>query len=265
MTKYIKTFMRYRYLLMNFIERDIKVKYRRSVLGLLWSVLNPLLMMAVISTVFSTVMRISVANFHLYYLTAAVVYNFISEATNGAMTSVFTSGAIMKKVYIPKYIFPLEKVLFSFVNMLFSLIAVLIVIIITMVVNPGSVSFSWTMLLFPIPLIMALIFSFGLGLLLAAATVFFRDIMHLYGVFLTAWMYATPIIWDMASMQNPLILTIMKFNPMYYYVTFFRDVMIYNRVPSIPFMLAGLACAVVMLLIGLAVFKKKQDMFVLYM
>ena len=249
---------------MNFIERDIKVKYRRSVLGLLWSVLNPLLMMAVIATVFSSVMHISVPNFHLYYLTGVVVYNFISEATTNAMSSVFSAGPIIKKVYIPKYIFPLEKVLFAFVNMLFSMIAVMIVFVVTMLINPGSVAFSWTMLLFPIPLLMALIFSFGLGLLLAAMTVFFRDIMHLYSVFMTAWMYATPIIWDFTSMKNPWILAAMNFNPMYYYVTFFRSVMLNGTVPDPVFILTGFGLAVLMLLIGLFVFKRKQDKFVLY-
>lgn len=256
--KYFQTFLRYKYLLLNLINRDIKVKYRRSVLGILWSVLNPLLMMAVIATVFSHIFKFQIENFHLYYLTGAVIYNFISEATSTSMMSVFSSAALIKKVYIPKYIFPLEKCLFAFVNLLFSLVAVAIVMLIS------GVRFTFTALLFPVPIIYALIFSIGMSLILSALTVFFRDIVHIYGVFLTAWMYATPIIYPMEAVSEK-IQTVMKLNPMYYYVQYFRDVVLYNTVPGIRWNLICLAFSFSMLIIGVLVFKAKQDKFVLYM
>lgn len=256
--KYFQTFLKYRFLLANLIERDIKVKYRRSVLGILWSVLNPLLMMFVIATVFSRVFRFHVENFHVYYLTGSVIYNFISEATSTSMMSVFSSAPLIKKVYIPKYIFPLEKCLFSFVNLLFSLVAVVIVMLVS------GIKFTFVALLFPIPILYALIFSTGMSLLLSALTVFFRDIVHIYGVFLTAWMYATPIIYPMEAVSEK-IQFIMQFNPMYYYVQYFRDVVFYGTVPGIRFNLISITFSLGMLIIGILVFKNKQDKFVLYM
>ena len=132
--------LKYRFLLNELISRDLKVKYRRSVLGILWSVLNPLLMMIVITTVFQHVFRFDIEYFPLYYLTGSLIFNFVSEATNGAMTSVLDNAALIKKVYIPKYIFPLEKCLFSFVNMLFSMIAVLLIVVLY------RFKLSWTFL-----------------------------------------------------------------------------------------------------------------------
>lgn len=256
--KYLQTFLKYRFLLANLIERDIKVKYRRSVLGILWSVLNPLMMMVVIATVFSRVFRFHIENFHVYYLTGSVIYNFISEATSTSMMSVFSSAPLIKKVYIPKYIFPLEKCLFSFVNLLFSLVAVVIVMLVS------GIRFTFVALLFPIPILYALIFSIGMSLLLSALTVFFRDIVHIYGVFLTAWMYATPIIYPMEAVGEK-IRFIMQFNPMYYYVQYFRDVVFYGIVPDLRFNLISITFSLGMLIIGILVFKNKQDKFVLYM
>ena len=169
MKKQIQTFMRYRFLLEDLISRDLKVKYRRSVLGLIWSILNPLLMMLVVTTVFSTILRIQIENFPLYYLTGSLIFNFISEATSAALISIISSAQLIKKVYVPKYIFPLEKTLFSFVNMLFSLIAIVII----MVITPNT-PWHWTLVLFPVPLIYALVFAIGLGLILASVNVFFR-------------------------------------------------------------------------------------------
>ncbi|MBR6903058.1 MAG: ABC transporter permease [Clostridia bacterium] len=240
------------------MERDIKVKYRRSVLGILWSVLNPLLMMFVIATVFSRVFRFHVENFHVYYLTGSVIYNFISEATSTSMMSVFSSAPLIKKVYIPKYIFPLEKCFFSFVNLLFSLVAVVIVMLVS------GIKFTFVALLFPVPILYALIFSIGMSLLLSALTVFFRDIVHIYGVFLTAWMYATPIIYPVEAVSEK-IQFIMLFNPMYYYVQYFRDIVFYGTVPGLRFNLISIAFSLGMLVIGTLVFKSKQDNFVLYM
>ncbi len=255
----IKVFKRYRYLLGNLISRDLKVKYRRSVLGVVWSVLNPLLTMVVIATVFAHLFRFQIENYHLYFLVGNVLWTFFSEATNGAMGSVLENSQLLKKVYIPKYMFPLEKCLFACVNLLFSMVAVLIVM---------AFSGVWptvTFFLFPFVVLLCLVFAIGMGLLLSSLTVFFRDIMHLYGVVLTAWMYATPIIYplDLANLPG-IIVAIMKFNPMYYFVTMLRDVLLYNTVPSLSMWLCSAAFAFGFLLLGLWCFKKKQDRFVLY-
>ena len=132
------------------------------------------------------------------------------------MSSVLGSAPLIKKVYIPKYIFPLEKVAFSFVNALFSLIALVIVMVFT------RTAVHATVLLFWVPMIILFVFNFGVGLILASATVFFRDIMHLYGVLVTALMYLTPIMYDVSILPE-WALRFIPFNPMYWFVSMFRD------------------------------------------
>lgn len=257
MKKQIQTFMRYRFLLEDLISRDLKVKYRRSVLGLVWSILNPLLMMLVVTTVFKTVMRVPIENFPLYYLTGSLIFNFISEATSAAMVSIIASAPLIKKVYVPKYIFPLEKTLFSFVNMVFSLIAIIVIMLIY------QNQWHWTMILFPIPLVYATIFAVGFGLILAALNVFFRDVGHLYSVWLTAWMYLTPIIYTIDMLPESLQI-VMKFNPLYHYVTYFRSLVIDGVVPGLSSNLICLGSGLLFLLLGLLIFKKSQDKFILH-
>ena len=253
----IRTFGRYKYLLRNLIVKDVKLKYRRSILGILWSVLNPLLMMLVISAVFSSIFKVSVENFPIYYLTGSTLFNMLAETTNSSMTSILDSSSLIKKVYIPKYIFPLEKCMFGFINFLFSMIAVAIMYVIF------GYPVHWTVLLFPIPVLYTLIFSIGLGMILSAMSVFFRDIVHLYSVLLTAWNYFTPIVYPY-DILNDKIKSIMCLNPMFHYVKYFRDVLMYNTVPGLTTNLICAAIAFGTLFIGLLFFKGKQDKFILY-
>jgi len=251
-------FARYRFLLQDLIVRDIKVKYRRSVLGILWSVLNPLLMMLVITAVFDNIFRFEVEHFPVYYLTGLLIFNLVSEATTGSMFSILGGGALIKKVYIPKYIFPLEKCLFALVNMMFSAIAVVIVMLIT------GVPINFTILLFWIPVMYVLIFSIGLGLILATLAVFFRDITHLYTVWITAWMFLTPIIYPVEILSEEMR-NALWFNPLYHFVNYFRDVVMYGEVPGVEANLICFGIAIIFLFVGLIVFKWKQGRFILYM
>ena len=249
---------KYRFLIQDLVTKDIKTKYRRSVLGVIWSVLNPLLMMLVLTAVFANIFRFDIQDFPIYYLTGSLIFNFVSEATSFSLTAILGASGIIKKVYIPKYIFPLEKCLFAFVNMLFSFIAVIIVFIILQITP------HWTIVLFPIPMIYTLIFSMGLGLMLSALNIFFRDTTHLWGVFVTAWMYLTPLFYPMSILPECMV-SFVKLNPLYYYVEYFRDVMIYGTLPSFEDNMICITFSLVTLLIGLVVFKKKQDKFILYM
>lgn len=251
-------FKRYRFLLQDLIVRDIKVKYRRSVLGIAWSVLNPLLMMLVITAVFANIFRFDVDYFPIYYLTGLIIFSLVSEATSGSMVSILYGGALIKKVYIPKYIFPLEKCLFALVNMLFSAVAVVVVILIL------GMSIEFTIILFWIPVIYAFIFSVGLGLILATLAVFFRDITHLYAVWITAWMFLTPIIYPVEILPDNMR-SLIRINPMYHFVNYFRDVVMYGRVPGLSENLICLAFALGSLFLGLIVFKWKQGRFIFYM
>ncbi len=266
---YLATFDKYKYLLKNLIVRDLKVKYRRSTLGFLWSILNPLFMAFVLSAVFSNIMRVGgVENFTVFYLAGSLIFNFMNEATTGCMGSVIGAAPLIKKVYIPKYIFPAEKVLFAFVNMLFSMVALLIIMFITKIgligSAPDKLIINWVCLLFPIPMIYTFFFSLGLGLILAAYNVYFRDLTHLYSVLVAAWMYLTPIIYPVDLVKGTIVEHIMYANPMYYYVTYFRDVIMYGIIPDFNFNLICSTFSLAAFLIGILVFKKKQDRFILF-
>lgn len=269
-------FSRYKYLLQNLVQRDIKVKYRRSVLGILWSILNPLLMMLVQALVFSSLFKQGgvgtrlvsttgqIPSFPVYLLSGMLMFNFFSEATQLAMDSVLANSALIKKVYIPKYIFPLEKVIFSFVNAMFSLIALVLVLVIT-----RSPLTPWAFLFF-VPMLLLMVFNLGVGLILSALTVFFRDIKHFYGVVVLALNYLTPLFYAEESLFKDdarmayIMHYVLRVNPLYWYVNMFRQVVVYGFAPSIEQWLFCGGWAVFVLTLGLIIFKKAQDRFILF-
>lgn len=256
MKKYIDNFLRFKPLLSELVSRDIKIKYRRSVLGVLWTVLNPLLMMVILSIVFSNIFKFDVENFPLYVLSGQVIFNFYNDATTSSMTSILSNGSLIKKVYVPKYLFVLSRVVSSFINLMASFSALLIMMIVS------RVELHWEMILSIIPLTMIVGFSLGIGLVLAALTVRFRDIMHLYTVFTTGLMYLTPVIYPM-SILTEAIERIVMLNPLTNYLLMFRDVMFYATLPSFGSIILGLIEMVLALVLGILVFYKKQDGFIL--
>ena len=251
-------------LLKNLVAKDFKIKYRRSILGVAWSVLNPLFTMLVITTVFGKLLKIQVPNFATYYMLGYVIWNFFCEATSTSLNSILASAPLIKKVYIPKYIFPIEKCLFSLVNFFFTLIAVVIVMLFDGVVPLA------TTVLFPIPLLYCFVFVCGMSLFLSAATVYFRDVQHLYGIFLTALMYLTPIIYPLEILNDyPKILMIVKLNPMTNYVEYFRTLIMGDELGNmvIPGLTDNLICAgmaIAMFAFGAFVFKVAQRKFILH-
>lgn len=249
--------LNYMPLVQELVKRDLKVKYRRSFLGYLWSLLNPLLMMCVMSYVFSTIFQSTIPNFPLYLICGQTLWNFFNESTNMAMHSVLQNGALIKKVYIPKFIFPLSRVLSSFVTMSFSLIAILVVMLFT------KATVYWTILLFWVPLLFLFIFCCGIGLILSALSTYFRDITHLYGVLTLAWMYATPIFYDPAILPENVRGTL-EWNPMYHFITFFRSLILNGQMPSGDVWAICIGSSIAMLSIGLLIFKKLQRNFILY-
>lgn len=256
MEKAWQHFIKYKPLIRELVSRDLKVKYRRSFLGYIWSLLNPLLMMCVLNYVFSTIFVSSVPNFSLYLICGQTLWNFFNESTNMAMYSIIQNAALLKKVYIPKYIFPMSRVLSSFVTMSFSLVAILIVMVIT------KATVFWTAFLFWIPLVLLLIFCCGLGLVLSSLSVYFRDITHLYGVLTLAWMYATPVFYDISILPEN-VAGVIEINPMYYFITFFRSLILYGTVP-VDLMWKCALCSAISLVCGLLIFKKLQKNFILY-
>lgn len=254
--KYIDNFLRFKPLLTELVSRDIKIKYRRSVLGVLWTVLNPLCMMVILSIVFSNIFKFDVENFPLYVLSGQVIFNFFNDATTSSMTSILFNASLIKKVYVPKYLFVLARIVSSFINLIASLSALLVMMVVT------RAELHWEIILSVIPLTMVVGFSLGIGLILAALTVKFRDIMHLYAVFTTGLMYLTPVIYPMSILPDA-IKRIVLLNPLTNYLVMFRDVMFNHTLPSLGAIVLGLVEMVLALALGLWVFYKKQDEFIL--
>ena len=256
MKKYFDNFSKFKPLLTELVARDIKIKYRRSVLGVLWTLLNPLCMMIILSIVFSSIFKFDIENFPLYVLSGQVVFNFFNDSTTNSMTAILNNASLIKKVYVPKYLFVFSRIFSSFINLMASFCALLFVMVAT------RTELHWEIILAIIPLIMLVGFSLGIGLVLAALTVRFRDIMHLYSVFTTGLMYLTPVIYPITMLPD-LIRKIVMLNPITNYLLMFRDVMFNATLPSFGSVVLGLVEMILALILGLWVFYKKQDSFIL--
>ena len=260
----LKNFKRYSFLRGEMVSRDFKVKYKRSVLGIVWSLLYPLLQMIVMAIVFSQMfkMRIEGVNYLVYLMTGLVMFNYFNEASNSAMTSVVSNFNLMNKVYIPKYIFPLSKCLFVGINFLLTLIPLLLIILFT-----GDATTHCTIniyyLLLPYAYVCMFLFTVGMGFLLSTISVFLRDIFYIYGIVLTIWQYLTPIFYDI-SMINPKLQVLFKYNPLYQFIDFTRQIILYNKIPSgEAWIMCGLS-GILVFLLGSIIFKAKQDKFIYY-
>lgn len=256
--KRIEGFIKYKDLLKQLVLKDVKLKYRRSFLGYVWSVLNPLLIMCVMTLVFSTVFKRNIENYPVYLFTGQLLFNYMNTSTHQAISSITSSGALLKKVYVPKYIFTLAKITSGLVDFFFSLGALILVMVVT------GAKFSLYNLLGVFVAFQLYLFCLGLGLFLAQANVFFRDIQYIYNAVTTAWIYFTPLFYTLDALDPRVSWLIKHFNPMYFYVGQFRDLVYYNTMPGPKIMLAGWVTAVLMLIIGLYTFQKNQDKFILY-
>lgn len=254
---FLLAFWKYRSLLTQLVRRDFLVKYKRSVLGVLWTLLNPLANMVILSIVFSTLFSLTIPHFSAYVLSGSVLFGCFAEATQGALSSVVMKANFLRKVYVPKYIFPLSNTLTGFVTLFFSLVALLLVMLII------GVPYRVSMLAAPVVILYMLIFCIGAGLLLATAFVFFRDTAHIYSVLITALQYLSAIFFDV-SIVPVRYKTIFAVNPMYHYIRVFRMTMLEGAWPTaLDHLICG-GIAVIALCAGIFVFYLKQDRFILH-
>lgn len=249
---------KYRFLIRQLVARDFRTKYKRSVLGMFWSFLNPLLMMLIQYFVFSTIFKSDVPNFAAYLIIGTVMFNFFNEACGMALGSIVGNASLITKVYMPKYIYPLTRVMSSVVNLAISLIPMLIVCVIT------GVEFHKSAVLAFFFLICLTVFSLGLGLLLSAAMVFFRDTQFLWGVLSMMWMYATPIFYPETILPEEFKF-VLQVNPLYHFLKNVRLCILSGISPEPAVYVQCLLMALGALLIGALVFRKAQDRFVLYL
>ena len=256
---HLATLARFRHLLYLMVKRDFVTRYRRSVLGVVWSLLNPLLTMIVMTMVFAMLMRGSgIDNFPVYFLSGQILYLFFSESTSLAMGSIIGGAGTIKKVYVPKYIFPVSRVLSSLVNFGFSFVAFIMVFVAT------GETFKITMLLIPIPIIYLVIFSMGVGMFLSALAVFFRDITYIYGIFLTLLMFLTPIIYPVEILPARVYHAI-HLNPLFHFVGYFRYLTLDGTVPGLWANIVCAGFAMAALCLGLYAKISQQDKYILHL
>lgn len=258
LVQYLHEFWRYRDLLKLLITKNIKLKYRRSWLGYVWSILNPLLIMVVMTVVFSTMFKRNIENFPVYLFCGQLLFNYMNTATHQSVFSITGNAPLLKKTYVPKYMFTLARVTSGLVDLVFSLGALVIVILFT------RARVTWHVLLSPLVLLQLYVFCVGLSLFLAQASVFFKDTQFIYNAVTTAWMYLSAIFYPIDSLSAELAWCIQHFNPMYFYIGQFRALVYMGRMPEPYLVIAGIVAAVAALGIGMLSFLRTKDQFILY-
>lgn len=238
------------------VRKNIKRLYRNSWLGVLWTVLNPLLNMFVMVFVFSSFFGRNV-DYPTYLLSGYLTFNFMRASTSQCLTSIVDNRGLINKVKISNFLFPAADVLTDLVSYGFSFGALLIVIL------ARGMQIQWTTLFVPVYLISLVLFSLGIGMVLSAMYVYFRDIRHLYGVFCTLWMYLTPLFWTVTTMSAKVQFYV-KFNPMYWYVTVFRTLMLEGTMPDAVSLLLCFGMGLASMLIGGVIFHFGKRKFILY-
>jgi ABC-2 type transport system permease protein len=257
MKQIIKNFTKYRYLLSELVIKDIKLKYRRSYLGILWTLLEPLLTMLVLSIVFSQLYGRGDRTFPVYILTGRLLYSFFSNSTKAAMKSIRSNGQMIKKVYVPKYIYPLSSILSQYVTFLISLI-VLVAVAVVLRVQP-----SIYLLGAIVPLLILFVMVLGIGLILATLAVFFRDMEYLWGVILMIVMYCSAIFYEPERVIKTGYGWILDLNPLYSVIVNFRNTVLYGLPFDIQALTYSILFSVSALILGIWMFYKNQDKFIL--
>lgn len=255
--KSIKEIYKYKELLGELVKRDIKIKYRRSILGVIWSILNPLLFMTVMTIIFSTIFKSSIENFPIYFLTGQLIFSFFAESTTMAQTSILANGSLIKKVYIPKYIFPIGKVCSSLVNLGFSFMAIIIIMIFLKYTPPI------TALLFFVPIIYVFTFSIGISMLISSQAVYFRDTIHLYSIVVSILSYFSAVFYPVEIIPEQFRILV-NLNPIYVFINYLRQLFIDGTVPGLQYNLMCLGYSLGALLIGYYAFKKSENKFILF-
>lgn len=255
--EFVKEIKRQKFLFEELVKRDFKKKYKRTVLGFLWSMLSPLFMLGVMSFIFSNFFGRDIEYYVLYLLAGQIVFAYFSEATNSGMVALLNNASIFAKINVPKYLFVLSRSVSALINFLATLV------IFFCFVFAYGIEFNLKMLLIFYPVICLIIFNYGVGLFLSALYMFFRDMQYLYSLITQVIMYGSAIFYtiDMFAFNNQMVFYL---NPLYIYISYIRDVVIYNRVPSATISFLCIFYAIIALSIGGYVYKKYNYKFIYY-
>lgn len=252
MREKISTIRQYTFVIRELTAREIKRKYARSSLGIIWSVLSPLLFMVVLSLVFSTMFKRSIENYPIYYLTGQILWTMYGGATNASMTALTDNKSLLIKAKLPKQVFILSRIYTSLVNFGFTCIAYVLMLFVFRI-KP-----SVTMFLFPLDVLLMLLFSMGIGYMLAIAYVFFADIKYLYSVFLTLLMYLSAVFYPITSLSEGMQKAI-GCNPIYVFIAFARTCVMYGEMPDAELWIKAVCWSVGSFLAGWLIFRKNEN------
>lgn len=248
----VRALFEYRELVRQFVARAIKTRYKRSILGVAWTMLNPLLTMVVLTIVFSQLFRLSVENYPVYVLSGLVMWSFFAGATSAAMSEMLWSGSLLGRIYVPKSIFAVSAVGTSLINLLIALIPLVVIAVgVGVKINPAVV-------VMPFSILILAAFGLGIGLLLSTAVVYFADMLPVYEVVLVIWMYSTPIIYPVEIIPER-FLWLVKLNPLYSMLELFREPLYAGTVPGLATWAIAGGYAVLALGVGGVVFTAKAN------
>lgn len=261
----LEIFKKYKNLLSELTRKNVKLKYRNSWLGVFWSFLQPLLNMIVLSVVFSALLGRTakgVVCYPIFLFTGRLLFDFFSTATKQAMTSFRRNSAIIKKVYVPKYMYPLSSILSTFVTFAISILCYICVWIffkLTGMSNGDQLQLTWHALLFFVPMILILIFSTGVGLILSVLAVYFKDIEYIWDVVMRLLLYMVPILYPLSKIRTDWIITIIKINPLYSMIELFRSCVLYGTAMDWKLLVYATVISIITLIIGMLIFNWKSD------
>lgn len=255
--KIVEKLRRHRFLFEELVKRDFKKKYKRTVLGVFWSVLSPLLSLLVMSLVFTQFFGRDTPHYTIYLFAGNLVFSYYRESTNSGMQSLVSNANIFTKINVPKYMFLLSKNASSLINFGLTLVVFFIFVAI------DGIAFTWKFLLLLYPIVCLVLFNMGVGLVLSALFVFFKDIQYLYEVFTMLLMYCSAIFYRIDDYQ-PLVQAIFHVNPVYVYINYFRQIIIYGAVPPAWYHLLMAFDAAAMLGLGFLIYKKYNHQFLYY-
>lgn len=261
----VAMFKKYKNLLLELTRKNVKLKYRNSWLGIFWSFLQPLLNMAVLSVVFSGIFgkkAEDVICYPIFLFTGRLLYDFFTTSTKQAMISFRRNSAIIKKIYVPKYMYPLSSIFSSYVNFAISIICLVVVWVffkLTGFSNGHALELSWHALFCFVPMILLLIFSTGVGLILSVLAVYFRDIEYIWDVLSRLLLYTVPILYPLQKITRDWTMWLIKINPLYSMIELFRQCVLYGTNMSLQLLLYATGVSLLTLAIGIFIFNKKSD------
>lgn len=250
----LKEMFHYRGMLINLVRRDLRSRYKGSILGFLWTFVNPLLQLAVYSLVFPHILRVNVDNYTMFLFVALLPWIFFSSSVTSATTSIVNGANLVKKIYFPRFVLPVSAICANFMNYVYSLVIVFPALFF------AGTKLTWNVFWLPVVLLVEFLFILGIGLLFSALYVKYRDVEHIVGIVVFSWFYVTPVIFPIESFPEK-VSAFLKFNPMTSIIISVRNILLYGRQPDWIWLTYSFVCGMIVTIIGYLVFKKGDRTF----